>query len=151
MAPTPDENLPDKLADCEDCSAEPDPQASAAEVDPADARSATEKKLDALIERIHGLTAEIDGSGSQAAVATKPASVESQPGNQFLPIEPQSLHRAGLTDTQVEALVLKYLLARGDGSGREIADQLKLPFLFIDELLRTMKSDQLVAHKARRR
>ena len=147
MAPTPDENLLANLADCDQRSAGADSQAFVGQVDPTLARSATKEKLDALIERIQVLTAERDASGSQAAVTAQAAIPEVQSGNQFLPIEPESLHSAGLTDTQVESLVLKFLLARGDGSGREIADQLKLPFLLIDELLRTMKSDQLVAHK----
>ncbi|MBN1909422.1 MAG: AAA family ATPase [Pirellulales bacterium] len=38
-------------------------------------------------------------------------------------------------------------MARGDGTGREIADQVKLPFVLVDELLRTMKADQLVVHR----
>jgi hypothetical protein len=147
MALTPDENLLAKLADCDRCSARPDPRASAGEADPAVARLAAEKKLDALIERIQGRTADRDGSNGQAAVANRSPEAESRPSNYFLPIEPESLQRAGLTDTQVEALVLKFMLARGDASGREIADQIKLPFLLVDELLRTMKNEQLVAHK----
>ena len=62
-------------------------------------------------------------------------------------MEPESFAGAGLTETLVESLVLKFLLARGDGTGREIADQVKLPFILVDELLRTMKNDQLVGHK----
>ncbi len=65
--------------------------------------------------------------------------------NDFLPVEPESFRGAGLTETMVESLVLKFLLARGDSSGREIADQVKLPFILVDELLRSLKNDQLVA------
>ena len=54
----------------------------------------------------------------------------------FVPIEPESFREADLTDSEVEALILKYLLARGDASGRDIADQVKLPFVLVDELLR---------------
>ena len=43
--------------------------------------------------------------------------------------------------------MLKFLLDRGDASGRDIADQVKLPFVLVDELLRSMKNDQLVGHK----
>jgi predicted ATPase with chaperone activity len=38
-------------------------------------------------------------------------------------------------------------MARGDSTGRDVADQLKLPFLLIDELLRGLKADQLVAYR----
>ena len=52
----------------------------------------------------------------------------------FTPVEPVSFQKAGLTDSDVESLVLKFLLARGDASGREIADQVKLPFVLVDAL-----------------
>jgi predicted ATPase with chaperone activity len=52
-----------------------------------------------------------------------------------------------LNDSLVESLALKYLMARGDATGREVADQLKLPFLLVDELLRGLKSDQLVGYR----
>lgn len=68
-------------------------------------------------------------------------------GSGFVPVEPASLDAAGLTESTVESLVLKFLLARGDASGRAIADQLKLPFVLLDELLRRMKFDQLLAHR----
>ena len=72
------------------------------------------------------------------------------PGNiraEFLPIEPRSFQEAQLTESEIEALALKYLLARGDVSGRAIADQIKLPFVLLDELLRRMKNDQLIGHR----
>ena len=66
---------------------------------------------------------------------------------------PRNRHRsaAGLNDSLVESLALKHLLARGDSTGREVADQLKLPFILIDELLRGLKNDQLVGYRAARR
>lgn len=67
--------------------------------------------------------------------------------NTFVPIEPESFRKAGLTDSEVEALILKFLLARGDASGRDIAEQVKLPFVLVDELLRGTKNDQLVGHR----
>jgi predicted ATPase with chaperone activity len=54
---------------------------------------------------------------------------------------------AGLTDSEVEALALKFLLSRGDATGRDIADQVKLPFVLVDQLLRQMKVDQLLVHR----
>ncbi len=74
-------------------------------------------------------------------------SAESEAKDPFLPPEPSSLREAGLTESEVEALILKFLLARGDATGREIAEQVKLPFVLIDQLLRQMKLDQLVAHR----
>jgi hypothetical protein len=81
----------------------------------------------------------------EPSVASPP---ESQTTNQeFTPREPTDLQDAGLTDTAVEALILKYLVTRGDASGRQISDQVKLPFLLIDGMMHQMKYDRLVAHK----
>ncbi len=66
---------------------------------------------------------------------------------EFSPREPTDLAAAGLTDTEVEALILKFLVSRGEASGRQISDQLKLPFLLIDGMMHQMKYDRLVAHK----
>ncbi len=82
-----------------------------------------------------------------AAVPPVPEQRTGCTDNTFAPIEPESFRDAGLTDSEVEALILKFLLARGDATGREIADQVKLPFILVDELLRAMKNDQLVVHK----
>ena len=46
----------------------------------------------------------------------------------FVPQEPASLQRAGLTDSEVEGLILKFLAARGDASGFAISEQIKLPY-----------------------
>ncbi|MDA7980541.1 MAG: AAA family ATPase [Pirellulales bacterium] len=62
----------------------------------------------------------------------------------FLPREPRSFRESGLTESQVEELVLKFLLSLGMASGREVSDQIKLPFNMVDDLLTQMKKDQLV-------
>ena len=117
-----------------------------------------EKHLDEMISRIRA----IQESGREAPEDMGPienASDESHETEEatapehgdrreeFSPSEPISIHEADLTDSQVEALILKFLLNRGDASGRSITDQLKLPFALIEPLLRQMKHDRLVAHK----
>ena len=77
-----------------------------------------------------------------ASGVTAPVSDE-----EFFPLEPASFREAKIADSEVEALVLKFLLARGDAAGRDIASQIKLPFVLIDELLRQMKQEQLVFHR----
>jgi hypothetical protein len=66
----------------------------------------------------------------------------------FTPVEPVSFQKAGLTDSDVESLVVKFLLAHGVASGREIAEQVKLPFVLIDALLRQLKIEHVVVHRA---
>src|SRR5262249_52133437 len=71
-----------------------------------------------------------------AATETNQAAGNTEAADEFVPIDPSSIRDAGLTDSEVEALILKYLLSRGDCTGREVADQIKLPFILIDPLLR---------------
>ncbi len=66
---------------------------------------------------------------------------------QFVPIEPESLQEARLSEGFVESLALKFLLAAGSATGRQVADQLCLPFTIVDELLQQMKHDQLVIYR----
>ena len=68
-------------------------------------------------------------------------------GTEFIPREPSSLREAGLRESEVEALALKFLMARGEASGRDVAEQIKLPFVLVDDLLRRLKSDQLLYHR----
>ncbi len=66
----------------------------------------------------------------------------------FVPREPHSFREAGLGDRQVEALVLKFLLNTGGNTGREIANQVALPFGIVEPLLRSMKDEQLVVYRS---
>jgi predicted ATPase with chaperone activity len=116
----------------------------------------SEGKLDALVDRIRALTASESSRVSSPASSSTPAvpvaatSVARDPSqsNSFVPQEPGSFRAAGLNDSLVESLALKHLLARGDSTGREVADQLKLPFILVDELLRGLKNEQLVGYRS---
>jgi hypothetical protein len=65
----------------------------------------------------------------------------------FLPIAPRSLEEAGLTRSEVESLVLKYLLQTRMASGAEIARQVALPFTIVEKLLSAMNEHRLLAYK----
>ena len=119
---------------------------SLAELDasnPDHEESDEDRKLNALLQRFNGL--------SDPAKQNESEEPDEEPSgedeNKFVPVEPTSLGEAKLTESQVEALALKYLLAVGDASGRDIADQICLPFVLVDELLRQMKADQIVVHR----
>jgi hypothetical protein len=108
-----------------------------------------DKQLNAILERIKEMTTSCQNisppppSQGTPPALTKPASSE----NTFFPKEPESFVDAELTESSVEALILKFLLAHGDVIGRDIAEQVKLPFVPIDNLLREMKNQQLVCHR----
>jgi hypothetical protein len=99
-------------------------------------------KLDELLDRLNVLKK--DATEAAGNAAPKGTALEEE---MFFPIEPQSFSEAQLTTSEVEALLLKLLLARGDATGRLIADHLKLPFILLTELLRQLKLEQWVVHK----
>ncbi|MBX3443367.1 MAG: AAA family ATPase [Planctomyces sp.] len=88
--------------------------------------------LAALFERVNSLLGDAVGEQEEG----------------FRPRVPQTLQESGLTEEDVQRLVLKYLMQKGSGSGREIAIQIKLPFGLVDPLLRQWKHEQLVAFKS---
>lgn len=100
------------------------------------AAALAENDLESLLERVR----------EQAGVPTGGRSRQNADG-EFVPLEPESLAEAHLTEPFVESLLLKYLLAVGAATGRQSADQIKLPFKIVDELLRQMKIDQLVYYR----
>ncbi|HEY2148587.1 MAG TPA: AAA family ATPase, partial [Pirellulales bacterium] len=119
---------------------------------------ARQEKLDQLLGRIAQLTGGATAAANPTAVGTvgkKPtapakaveAPVTPAPPDEFFPAEPATFAEARLTESEVEELTLKFLLSRGDASGRDIADQIKLPFVLLEELLRQMKNDQWIVHR----
>lgn len=112
------------------------------------------RRLDELLNRIQKLTSDGVTQGG-IAPATTPASVPVAPATEgeglaaaWYPHEPATFVAGGLSGTEVENLVLKYLNARAEASGRDLSDHVRLPFRLIEPLMQSMKDDQLVAHKA---
>jgi predicted ATPase with chaperone activity len=89
----------------------------------------------------------IDALRGAEQFAQFPENAELRPG-QFLPRVPKSLHEAGLRERHVEALILRFLFHGGSATGREIADQLALPFRLVEPLLHRLKADHLVVFRA---
>ncbi len=79
-------------------------------------------------------------------VSGKSAEDQNPYNTPFVPPEPETLEQTGLAPVQVEALALKYLLAVGAATGRQVAEQLHLPFGVLEGILRQMKLDQLVVY-----
>lgn len=68
---------------------------------------------------------------------------ESEP---FTPPPPATLRETGLPVQLVVGLVLKYLLHVGKASGRDVAKQIRLPFRVLDELLKSLKDEQVISY-----
>lgn len=110
-------------------------------------KGASEARLEGLLNRIQSLA-----TGQPTAEVVELDPQQHVPKNrgtngEFFPQEPTTHRQAGLTETQVEELVMKFLLARGDAQGRQVADQIKLPFSIVDQFLRRLKQEQLVVYR----
>ncbi len=129
--------------------------------------SAEASQLDALIQRINQLSAggaqaiesapaaappvmksavEVASSPAAAVAASAPTQGVDR-DEPFIPHAPKSLEEAGLRETLVEELLMRFLLARGEATGRTIADQLRLPFRLIEPTLNRLKLEQLTAYR----
>ena len=64
----------------------------------------------------------------------------------FTPEQPTCLAETGLTESELEALILKLVLLRGSLSGRNISDRIKLPFLLVEQILWQMTKDRLLGY-----
>ncbi len=67
-------------------------------------------------------------------------------GNTFLPKEPSTMAEARVNGALIEEIVVKFLLARGEASIREISDQICLPFNMIDEVIVRLKQEQVLGY-----
>lgn len=74
--------------------------------------------------------------------------VGSSPEDEFFPQSPRSLGETDVRNTDIEAIVLKFLLNSGPHVGFEIAKHIRLPLTVIRELLRELKEEKLLFLKA---
>jgi predicted ATPase with chaperone activity len=74
--------------------------------------------------------------------------VASASGDSFFPPVPTTFEETGISQSIVEDLILKELLARGDLSGRDLAQALYLPFSCVKDILPSLKSRMLLGQKS---
>lgn len=65
----------------------------------------------------------------------------------FVPEQPASIAESGLTESEIETLILKLLLLRGNLSGRTISELVKLPFVLIEQVLWRMTMDKMIGYR----
>ena len=147
MSETTQDNLLSRLTGRESDSDPSNPWDALESANPAhEPNTAADPKLEGLLQRISSLTT---APGADAAQADEPIA-DAEPeviSDGFVPVEPRSFQEARLTDSDVESLILKLLLNRGDCIGRDIGDHIKLPFVLVDDLLRQLKLEQLVVYR----
>ena len=65
----------------------------------------------------------------------------------FLPREPNSIQNSKLNDSLIAELALKYINAKGEASGQDVAEHICMPFTTLIDLFSQMKFDQLIYYK----
>ena len=84
-------------------------------------------------------------AGPATLAAAEPGSAGSESSREpFFPHEPSTLEETGLALSDVEGLVLKLLLTHGAVTGRRMADQLRLPFGLMNDLLGVLRKEHLL-------
>ena len=87
-------------------------------------------------------------AGHQAPSGHLPDGFKPSGDEPWRPSEPVDLRNAGVNETLLEAVIYRFLINVGEAEGREIADQVKLPFTMIEGLLARLKMEQHVAYKS---
>ena len=65
----------------------------------------------------------------------------------FFPQAPRTLKDTDLFEDQIARLILKLLAARGAVTGRSIASHIRLPFTIVEDVLASLRREQLLALK----
>ena len=96
--------------------------------------------LDELFDRVNQLLGEPSSPDSQ-----DPAAGSSSAGGTeaaYFPQQPRTLRDAGVSESLLEKLILKYMYQVGLTAGRAIASQVQLSYKVIEPVLRKLRSDK---------
>ena len=123
-------------------------------MNPVDVRAdGVDAKLADLIARVQGLGESHEQNADpklidHGQVEVSEVAHEKSGLHGFVPLAPQSLDHAKLTESQVESIALKFLLVTCTASGHDVAEQLKLPYRLMQPLFSRMKLEQLLHYKS---
>ncbi len=104
-----------------------------------------EIRLDALLDRINGMADEKTGS-SAGKLERSVSQSTSECELEFYPRTPRSIQELGISETSIEELIVKFLLARGESTVREIAEQIAIPLNLIEGIITYMKKEQVLGY-----
>ncbi len=65
----------------------------------------------------------------------------------FRPSEPATLEESGLPSSLIESLLCKRLLLTGRRSGRQLADEICIPFNLLEKMFQSLRSRQIIVHQ----
>ena len=67
---------------------------------------------------------------------------------EFYPLVPENLNQTGLNEKLIEDLILKLLLSLGVMTGRQIADEICLPFKAIEQILTDLRKQLFLTYRS---
>jgi predicted ATPase with chaperone activity len=102
--------------------------------------------LEALLDRINGLTNDSKTTGARSEKRPQAAHLFVEVDGELYPRMPEDIDELGITPTAVEELVTKFLLAEGESTVREIADQVAVPIKLVEGIVSSMKNEQLLGY-----
>ena len=106
----------------------------------------SENKLDQLLDRINGLADDTQTPTPSSALPAQSTEEESTDDGTFFPEAPRTVQELGISETSVEELVTKFLMAEGESSIRGIAEQVAIPVELAEKLITNMKNEQLLGY-----
>ena len=86
----------------------------------------------------------VPGAGATVQHSTHPAPPIA---DAFVPQPAQSLDAIGLSDNDLNPIILRYLFLHGSQMGSKIAQQIRLPFGLVEPVLLALKNDLMIAYK----
>ena len=115
------------------------------------------ESIDDLLARINGLvtgqapkppTPELNPA-PEPVVAESNEEVDDRAAddrNKFWPDEPKNLAESKVSISMMEELICKFLLARGETTIRQIANQVGMPFHIVEEIVIRLKQEQVLGY-----
>lgn len=88
----------------------------------------------------------VEAGFAEPSDAAEPVCTREPASKSFCPKPPTTLRDTGLPDQLISGLLLKYLLHVGKAAGRDIARQLRLPFRALEELLKSLRDEQVISY-----
>ena len=109
--------------------------------------------IEEMLEQINGMAAPPQGDVSDSDVFSNfrlpnGASIETaknrDSNGDFFPLEPGTLTDSKVSESMLEQLLCKFLMARGEVTVRQMSDQVGLPFHMIDDVIVHLKSERVL-------
>lgn len=111
--------------------------------------------IEEMLERINAITTKVGESKSQSDSgifsdlelpngAPIEMSNDHDSNGEFFPFDPETLADSKVSESMLEQLLCKFLMARGEVTVRQMSEQVGLPFHLVDDVVTQLKSEQLL-------